>query len=220
MSRELVEGLIAELDGPKSDARVALCFGWMQLTQCNHGLAIALFIESDGCPEPPRIVIAVHSVIELDQSRSFDTTEFHPIGEALAIRCDHVEAPQTADAYVDLLGLDFKTGWPEPARQMFRVGPGRKHNVAPRINYPRENDFTIERPLRRPRKALSASDGRIRISAGSRQAAERFAAVAGYLRVSAVSIRVRGGRRTRRPQAQLRAHAVWSAGGAEYARRG
>ena len=133
----------------QADARVALCFGWMQLTQCNHGLAIALFVESDGCPEPPRIVIAVHSVIELDQSRSFDTTEFHPVGEALAIRCDHVEAPQTADAYVDLLGLDFKTGRSKPIRQMFRVGPGRKYNVAPRINYPRENDFAIERPLRK-----------------------------------------------------------------------
>jgi len=148
MARELFERLVTIFDCTEADARVALCFGWMQLTQCNHGLAIALFVESDGCPEPPRIVIAVRSVIELDQSRSFDTTEYHPVGEALAIRCDHVEAPQTADAYVDLLGLDFKTGWPEPARQMFRVGPGRKHNVAPRINYPRENDFAIERPLR------------------------------------------------------------------------
>src|SRR4030088_1574520 len=149
MARELFERLVTVFDCTEADARVALCFGWMQLTQCNHGLAIALFVESDGCPEPPRIVIAVRSVIELDQSRSFDTTEYHPVGEALAIRCDHVEAPQTADAYVDLLGLDFKTGWSEPIRQMFRVGPGRKHDVAPRIYYPRENDFAIERPLRK-----------------------------------------------------------------------
>src|ERR1700716_2606150 len=149
VARELFERLVTVFDCTEADARVALCFGWMQLTQCNHGLALALFGESDGCPEPPRIVIAVRSVIELDQSRSFDTTEYHPVGEALAIRCDHVEAPQTADTYVDLLGLDFKTGWSKPIRQMFRVGPSRKHDVAPRIYYPRENDFAIERPLRK-----------------------------------------------------------------------
>src|SRR5882672_3327683 len=149
VAREFFERLVTVFDCTEADARVALCFGWMQLTQCNHGLAIALFVESDGCPEPPRIVIAVHSVIELDQSRSFDTTEFHPVGEAPAIRCDHIEAPQTADTYVDLLGLDFKAGWSKPIRQMFRVGPGRKHDVAPRIYHSRENDFAIERPLRK-----------------------------------------------------------------------
>src|SRR5882724_12601707 len=86
MAREFFERLVTVFDCTEADARVTLCFGWMQLTQCNHGLAIALFVESDGCPEPPRIVIAVR-----------------PVGEALAIRCDHVEAPQTADAYDDLL---------------------------------------------------------------------------------------------------------------------
>jgi len=44
MSREFLERLITELDCTKADARVALCFGWMQLTQCNHGFAVALFI--------------------------------------------------------------------------------------------------------------------------------------------------------------------------------
>src|SRR3981189_3051231 len=102
VARELFERLVTILDCTEADARVALCFGWMQLTQCDHGLAIALFVERDGCPEPPRIVIAARSVIELDQSRFSARTEYHPVGEAPAIRRDHVEAPQTADAYVDL----------------------------------------------------------------------------------------------------------------------
>src|SRR4029077_10526077 len=150
MARELFERLVPIFDCTEADAGVALRFGWMQLTHCDHGLAIALFVERDGCPEPRRIVIAIRrSVIDLDQCRSFNTTKLHPVGEALTIRCDHVEAPQTADTYVDLLGLDFKTGWSKPIRQMFRVGPGRKHDVAPRIYYPGENDFAIERPLRK-----------------------------------------------------------------------
>jgi hypothetical protein len=39
----------------EADAGVALCFGRMQLTQCNHGLAIALLVEGDGGPELARI---------------------------------------------------------------------------------------------------------------------------------------------------------------------
>ncbi len=59
MARELFERLVTVFDGTEADTRIALRFGWMQLTQCNHGLAIALFVERDGCPEPPWIVIAI-----------------------------------------------------------------------------------------------------------------------------------------------------------------
>jgi len=66
MARELFRASGNHMRLHEADARVALCFGWMQLTQCNHGLAIALFVESDGCPEPPWIVVAICSVIELN----------------------------------------------------------------------------------------------------------------------------------------------------------
>src|SRR5580692_2204879 len=68
MAREFFECLVAIFDCTEADGRVALRFGWMQLTHCDHGLAIALFVERDGCPEPRRIVIAIRSVIDLDQS--------------------------------------------------------------------------------------------------------------------------------------------------------
>src|SRR6185369_319428 len=149
MARELFERLVTIFDCTEADGRVAPRFGWMQLTQGNHSLAVALLVESDRHPVPLRIISVIRSVINLDQSRWLDTTELHAVGIAPAVGRNHVEAPQPTNADVDLLCLDFETGRSEPVWQMFRVGPGRKHDVAPRIYYPRENGFAIEGPLRK-----------------------------------------------------------------------
>src|SRR5262245_60540521 len=45
MPSQLVQGLVAVLDGAEADPPVALCFGRMQLPQRDHGLAVALLIE-------------------------------------------------------------------------------------------------------------------------------------------------------------------------------
>src|SRR5579859_70895 len=147
MAREFFKRLVAVFNCAKADSRVALRLGWMQLTKRDHRLVIVLRVKRDGGPKPRRIVITIRPVVELDQCRSFNTTKFHPAAKLLTIRCDHVEAPKAADANVDLLRLDLKTGWSKPVRQMLRVGPGGKHQVAPHIYHPRENNFAIERPL-------------------------------------------------------------------------
>src|SRR5262245_11390269 len=124
MARELFERLVTVFDCAKADARIALSFGWMQLTQGNYGLAVALLVARDRRPEPPRIIGVIHrSVIKLDQGRWLDTTELHAVGIALAIGRYHVEAPQPTNADVDLLCLDFETSRSEPIWQMFCVSP-------------------------------------------------------------------------------------------------
>ena len=94
MARELFERLVTVFDCAKADGRIALSFGWMQLTQGNHSLAVALLVESDRHPEQPRIISVIRSVINLDQGRWLDTTELHAVGIAPAIGRNHVEAPQ------------------------------------------------------------------------------------------------------------------------------
>ena len=48
MPSQLIEGLVAVLDGAEADPCVALGLGRMQLPQRDHGLAVALLIERDG----------------------------------------------------------------------------------------------------------------------------------------------------------------------------
>ena len=123
MARELFERLVTVFDCAKADGRIAPSLGWMQLTQGNHSLAVALLVESDRRPELPRIISFIRSVINLDQGRWLDTTELHAVGIAPAIGRNHVEAPQPTNADVDLLCLDFETGRSEPIWQMFCVSP-------------------------------------------------------------------------------------------------
>src|SRR5690242_16379552 len=123
MACQLFERLVAVFDCAKSDGPIALSFGRMQLTQGDHSLAVALLVESDRRSEPPWIIGVIRSVIDLDQGRRLDTTELHAVGIAMAIGRNHVEAPETANADVDLLRLDFETGRSEPIGQMLRVSP-------------------------------------------------------------------------------------------------
>src|SRR5262245_32395917 len=123
MARELFERLVTVFDCTKADRSIAPSFGWMQLTQGNHSLAIALLVESDGRPEQPRIIRVIRSVINLDQGRWLDTAKLHAVGIAPAIGRNHIEAPQPTNADVDLLCLDFETGRSEPIWQMFFVNP-------------------------------------------------------------------------------------------------
>src|SRR5215470_4457644 len=135
MACELFKRLVTVFDGAKADGRVAPSFGWMQLTQGNYSLAVALLVERDCRPEPPRIISIIRSVINLDQGRRLDTTELHAVGIAPAIGRNHVEAPQPTNADVDLLCLDFETGRSEPIWQMFRVSPRREHDISPCTYY-------------------------------------------------------------------------------------
>ena len=50
---QLAERLVAKLDGPKSDGGVAPVFARMELTKCQNGLAVSLFVECD-CHDVPR----------------------------------------------------------------------------------------------------------------------------------------------------------------------
>src|SRR5689334_13164460 len=98
MACELFERLVTVFDCAKADARIALSLGWMQLTQGDHRLAVALLVERDRRAEPPRIIRSIRSVIDLDQGRWLDPTELHAVRIAMAIGRDHVEAPQPANA--------------------------------------------------------------------------------------------------------------------------
>src|SRR5262245_1398147 len=93
MARELFERLVTVFDCAKADGRIAPSFGCVQLAQGNHSLAVALLVESDRRPKPPRIVRVIRSMIDLDQGRWLDTTELHAVGIAPAIGRNHVEAP-------------------------------------------------------------------------------------------------------------------------------
>ena len=70
-------GSVAELDGAEADRPVALCFGWMQLPQGDHGLAVALLIERNREAKTGWIVIHVRTVINLDQVRRLDAPKVH-----------------------------------------------------------------------------------------------------------------------------------------------
>src|SRR5262245_51001691 len=136
MARKLFERLVTVLDRTKADARIALSLGWMQLTQGDHSLAVALLVESDRRPKSPWIIGLIRPVINLDQGRRLDTTKLHAVGIAPAIGRNHIEAPQPANADVDLLCLNLETGWPEPIWQMFCISPRRKHDIATCTYYP------------------------------------------------------------------------------------
>jgi hypothetical protein len=55
--RQLLEGLITEFDRSESDPRVALRLRWVQLSQSDDGLAVALLIERDGGAKYAGIVV-------------------------------------------------------------------------------------------------------------------------------------------------------------------
>src|SRR5207245_2687609 len=63
MPSQLVQGLVAVLDGAEADRLFALCFGRMQLPQRDHGLAVALLIERNRGAKTAWIVIHVRTVI-------------------------------------------------------------------------------------------------------------------------------------------------------------
>ena len=77
MPSQLVQGLVAVLDGAEADRPVALCFGRMQLPQRDHGLAVALLIERNRGAKTGWIVIHVRTVINLDQVRRLDAPKAH-----------------------------------------------------------------------------------------------------------------------------------------------
>lgn len=61
---ELVERLVAELDGSEADTTRALCFARVQLPEREHGLAVALRVEGERHSETTRIVIDILPVVE------------------------------------------------------------------------------------------------------------------------------------------------------------
>lgn len=61
---QLAERLVAKLDGPESDGGVALVFARMELTKCQNGLAVSLFVECDCHAEPLWIIVQVRTVIK------------------------------------------------------------------------------------------------------------------------------------------------------------
>lgn len=93
MSRELVEGLIAELDGPKSDRAIAMRLVWMQLTQCDDSLPIALLVEGNDSSEPVWIVIRIGAVVHFEEVWRFDLQEHHAVVTARAVGTNEDELP-------------------------------------------------------------------------------------------------------------------------------
>ena len=91
--RQLVESLITEFDGAKSDSCVALRRRWMQLPQSDDCLAVALLIERDGGAEYARIVILVGAMIELDQRG----LSMRRIASDLDIACRREQSYRTAN---------------------------------------------------------------------------------------------------------------------------
>src|SRR5262249_53486360 len=67
----------------------------MQLTQGQHGLAIALCIERDGDAKASGIIVDVRPMLDLKQPRCLDAQEPHAVLIARAVRADVDEAPAT-----------------------------------------------------------------------------------------------------------------------------
>src|SRR5690349_17622943 len=106
MPSQLIQGLVAVLDGAEADPPVALCFGRMQLPQRDHGLAVALLINRNRGAKTAWIVIDVRTVIDLDQVWRLDAPKAHAIRISMAVWGEHVEAPNAAHANVDFLSFD------------------------------------------------------------------------------------------------------------------
>src|SRR5258708_10647770 len=147
MPSQLVQGLVAVLDGAEADRPVALCFGRIQLPQRDHGLAVALLIERNRGAKTAWIVIHVRTVINLDQVRRLDAPQAHSIRKSLAVWGEHVEAPHAADANVDLLGFALEPRRPEPVRQMLRFCPGSKDDITLCLDDTRQNDLVLDIPV-------------------------------------------------------------------------
>jgi hypothetical protein len=142
---QLAERLVAKLDGPESDGGVAPVFARMELTKCQNGLAVSLFVECDCHVEPLWIIVQVRTVI-IDQPFSGnDFQKSNAIGENLASWGDHAEAPCGTDARRALFDhFAPKSGWAEPLEHPLRLDPGPVDQVSWRIDDTGQNDFTIE----------------------------------------------------------------------------
>src|SRR5882757_4305482 len=157
MLRELVEGLVAELDGTKTDAGVALRLGRMQMPQSENGLAVALLIESDDHAEPAGIVVLVGSVIHFNKKRRLHAQELHAIVVTVAIGRHHDESPSATDPDVDLVRFACEAGRAETLRQMLRIRPGLEHQVSRRRDHARQHDLAIDGPNGRSRRSGRSS---------------------------------------------------------------
>ena len=85
-------------------------------------------------------------MIKLDQVRPLDAPELHPVGISLAVGRAHIEPPFAADANIYRLRLNVKPGRAEPLGEVAWISPRGEYQLSRRIDYARENDFSIERP--------------------------------------------------------------------------
>lgn len=121
---------MAELNGTKTDLRVALGTGRVKLSQCNDRFPIALLIKRDDHPEPARIVVLIGAVIYLQKMRCFYFQEYHSIVISSSIRSDEDKTPATTRANINFLRLNFEPRGTEPVRQMLRIGPRFEHEIS------------------------------------------------------------------------------------------
>ena len=68
MTGQLVERLIAKLDGAETDPGIELRLNWMHLAHGKDCLAVALLIKCYRCAEHARVILLIGHVVDLDQA--------------------------------------------------------------------------------------------------------------------------------------------------------
>src|SRR5215470_19189583 len=116
----------------------------MQLTQGQHGLAIALCIERDGDAKASGIIVYVRPMLDLKQPRCLDAQEHHAVLIARAVRSDVDEAPATTGADIDLKGFALEALRREPLRDLCRIVPRLEHALLRRVDHARDHYFPVQ----------------------------------------------------------------------------
>src|SRR4029078_2150841 len=129
-----------DLDGAEADPRVALLLRGVELPHRHdrardHAEAapVTLLVERDGHAKAMLVVVLVGAVVEDEQLGRFDLQKHHSVVEDLSVWGDHVEAPAPKGSRVALLRLRREAFGTDPLREVLRLRPRRKDELAWRV---------------------------------------------------------------------------------------
>src|ERR1700751_3484949 len=146
MTRQLAQGLIAELHSAEADRRIALLLGRVELAHGQYGLSVALRVERHSDMEARGVFVLVGAVLNLDQPRRFHPQEYHAVVVTRAVGPLEAEPPPPAGADVALQRFNLEAVGPEPLHDLLRVGPCLEDALARCGDHTAQHGLSIERP--------------------------------------------------------------------------
>src|SRR5262245_37524970 len=146
LTRQLAQGLIAELHSAEADLRIALLLGRVELAHGQYRLSVALRVERHSDMEARGVFVLVGAVLDLDQPRRFHPQEHHAVVVTRAVGPRVDEAPAPAGADVALQRFNLESVGPEPLHDLLRVGPCLEDALARCGDHTAQHDLAIERP--------------------------------------------------------------------------